>query len=113
MLRRTRYLLPLAMMLAALIGAAGRSVVWWLVPLLGLAGLGLDALLLRISEERLRNVADQVVICNGFFIKADRSSDLPTVLDVLAAPSGAYNRSTFSAEARGEIRETTVQEVGG
>lgn len=56
---------------------------------------------------------DQVVICNGFFIKADRSSDLPTVLDVLAAPSGAYNRSSFSAEARGEIRETTVQEVGG
>ena len=61
MLRRTRYLLPLAMMLAALVGAAGRSAMWWVVPLLGLAGLGLDALLLRISEERLRGVADQVV----------------------------------------------------
>ena len=56
---------------------------------------------------------DQVLICNGFFVKADRSSDLPTVLDVLAAPSGFYNRKPSTPDIKGEIRKTTVQEVGG
>ena len=56
---------------------------------------------------------DQVVICNGYFRKADPASDEPTVLDVLAAHSGAYLRGqSYDDGEQGKIRTATGDEVG-
>jgi hypothetical protein len=56
---------------------------------------------------------DAVVICNGFFFKADRASEEPTVLDILAAPADHYLRSTTALDAvDGDIRRSTQTEVG-
>lgn len=57
---------------------------------------------------------EQVVICNGYFVKADRHSADPTVLDILAAPARAYLRQAAVDEDAGEtkIRTATGDEVG-
>ena len=56
---------------------------------------------------------EQVVTCNGYFVKADPSSDEPTVLDLLAAPADAYLRRKQEAEpAAMRIRAATGDEVG-
>jgi hypothetical protein len=55
---------------------------------------------------------DNVVLCDGFFFKGDRTSGNPTVLDVLAKPSQTYlRRRTGAAEPDG-IRQRTAEEVG-
>ena len=57
---------------------------------------------------------EQVVICNGYFVKADPNCSDPTVLDLLAAPAQAYLRRRDAAadEAEGKIRTATGDEVG-
>ena len=55
---------------------------------------------------------DQVVTCNGFFIKADPNSDNPSVLDILAAPSDRYLRRPTSGEIDATIRAATADQVG-
>ncbi len=56
---------------------------------------------------------DSVVTCDGFFIKRDRGSDHPTVLDLLAAPSDHYLRGNSDASGTAAIRTDTIGEVGG
>lgn len=55
---------------------------------------------------------ENVIICDGFFFKSDPSSDQPTVLDLLAAPSGQQLRRNDSTEEWSEIRQKTSAEVG-
>ncbi|NUQ34053.1 MAG: fatty acid desaturase [Planctomycetaceae bacterium] len=56
---------------------------------------------------------DQVVICNGFFFKADASSDDPTVLDILAAPADRYLRNQSADHSSdGDIRRSNQTQVG-
>lgn len=55
---------------------------------------------------------DTVVICNGFFVKADSHSSDPTVLDVLTSPAQRYARGD-AAESHSDIRHSTAAEVGG
>jgi fatty acid desaturase len=45
------------------------------------------ALLMRFPPYR-----DQVVICDGFFLRSDPQSGRPSVMDIMAAPSGHYAR---------------------
>jgi fatty acid desaturase len=54
---------------------------------------------------------ENVLICDGFFFKGSRTSDHPTVLEVLAAPSQTYLHGRAGAVPNG-IRRTTAQEVG-
>ncbi len=56
---------------------------------------------------------DTVVTCNGFFVKADRHSAAPTVLEILAAPADRFLRSGGSSQTVTEIRSHTAAEVGG
>ena len=56
---------------------------------------------------------ENVVICNGFFVKADSRSDLPTVLDVLSLPSDAFRQKSVVPSPHLDIRRATVKEVGG
>ncbi len=55
---------------------------------------------------------DNVVICDGFFFKADRRSDRPTVLDLLAVPSGRQLRRGGGEPLPDEIRQQAAKEVG-
>jgi fatty acid desaturase len=56
---------------------------------------------------------DNVVRCNGFFIKADRQSTRPSVLDILAVPADFYLRGKLSkADPNDLIRRKTEAEVG-
>ena len=55
---------------------------------------------------------DEVVVCNGFFVKADPASDEPTVLDVLAAPSDRYLRAGRETASSAEIRHSNDTLVG-
>ena len=56
---------------------------------------------------------EQVVTCNGYFVKADPESNEPTVLDILAAPADAYLRAKPEAmPEQGRIRTATGDEVG-
>jgi fatty acid desaturase len=55
---------------------------------------------------------ENVVICDGFFVKGDRASENPTVLEVLAAPSHAYLRSPTNNAPPNSIRQTMAIEVG-
>lgn len=75
MLRRTRFLLPLALAAAAILGALAGPLVWLVVPAVAVFGLGLESLLSRVEEVRLREVADQVV---AFASDVERPSALPT-----------------------------------
>ncbi|SRR6056297_215499 len=56
---------------------------------------------------------DAVVTCNGFFVKADAKSESPTVLEILAAPSGKYLRTATTEGVTSDIRHETVTAVGG
>lgn len=56
---------------------------------------------------------ENVVICDGFFFKGDRSNHHPTVLDVLAHPSRTYLTGTAEdAVPPDGIRQQTANEVG-
>jgi fatty acid desaturase len=55
---------------------------------------------------------ENVVICDGFFLKSDATNDWPTVLEVLAAPSNAYLRKEQRAAEPDGIRQSTRGEVG-
>jgi hypothetical protein len=56
---------------------------------------------------------DHVVICDGFFFKGSMGPQYPTVMDVLSKPSHHYLRGAAQdAEATGEIRSSTADEVG-
>ena len=71
---------------------------------------------MRLAHEvmmRYPPYRDAVVVCNGFFVKADAHSEEPTVLDILAAPADRYLRGTAMPDAaRAEIRHSTRTEVG-
>jgi fatty acid desaturase len=53
-----------------------------------------------------------VVICDGFFLRGTAGSKLPTVLEVLAAPSNAYLRKDGRDAEPDGIRQSTGREVG-
>lgn len=55
---------------------------------------------------------ENVVICDGFFMKGNRASDAPTVLEVLAAPSNAFLRGSNRNVHPDAIRIKTGREVG-
>jgi fatty acid desaturase len=59
---------------------------------------------------------DNVVICDGFFLRGTLGQEYPSVLDVLTAPSHAYLRSqsetTVTAELPDSIRQISGAEVG-
>jgi fatty acid desaturase len=56
---------------------------------------------------------DNVVYCDGFLFKGDKSSGHPTVLDVLARPSRAYLRGASTGVPQPDgIRQQTAEEVG-
>lgn len=55
---------------------------------------------------------ENVVICDGFFVKGDAKSAAPTVLDVLAAPSNAYLRGGMREVEPDGIRQANGGEVG-
>jgi fatty acid desaturase len=62
---------------------------------------------------RYRPYRENVVICDGFFVKGSRDNDYPTVLNVLAAPSHAYLRGRNHGEQMPNgIRQLAVEEVG-
>lgn len=55
---------------------------------------------------------DNVVVCDGFFIKGDRRSSDPTVLDVLAHPAHTYLHAQEMEDCPDAIRQTTIDQVG-
>lgn len=55
---------------------------------------------------------ENVVYCDGFFVKGDRRSQAPTVLDVLAKPSRAYLAGRATLVGSSGIRLSTAAEVG-
>ncbi len=55
---------------------------------------------------------DNVIICDGFFFKADRSSGHPSVLDLVAMPAGDQLRTGQQNIRPGAIRDVTAEEVG-
>jgi fatty acid desaturase len=55
---------------------------------------------------------ENVVICDGFFMKGDRKNDRPTVLEVLAAPSNAFLHGGRRGVHPDAIRIQTGREVG-
>jgi fatty acid desaturase len=55
---------------------------------------------------------ENVVFCDGFFFKGDRTNQHPTVLEVLAVPSNAYLKNPASSAVSDGIRQSTAQEVG-
>jgi fatty acid desaturase len=55
---------------------------------------------------------ENVVVCDGFFLKGDRTNDHPTVLDILAKPSHTYLPCVAEGVGHFRIRQTTATEVG-
>lgn len=55
---------------------------------------------------------DNVIICDGFFFKHHADNDHPTVLDLLAAPSGQQVRRAGLSLKDDAIRDTTSKDVG-
>lgn len=55
---------------------------------------------------------ENVVICDGFFVRGSAASKWPTVLEVLAAPSDAYLRKDGRETEPDGIRQSTGREVG-
>lgn len=56
---------------------------------------------------------ENVVVCDGFLLKGDRSNENPTVLQVLSLPSRHYLRLNRTSERQPDgIRQTTADEVG-
>lgn len=55
---------------------------------------------------------ENVVVCNGFFVRADAACGDPTVLEVLAAPSNAYLRKAARDVEPDGIRQSTGRDVG-
>jgi len=56
---------------------------------------------------------DQVVTCNGFFVRADSKSSDPTVLDILAAPADWFLRTPLDLDrGSSDIRKSNAAQVG-
>lgn len=61
---------------------------------------------------RYKPYRDNVIVCDGFFFKADSASGNPTVLDLMAAPSSVQLRDNGQDALSDSIRGQTAQEVG-
>ena len=61
---------------------------------------------------RYRPYRENVVICDGFFVKGNSASELPTVLEVLSAPSNAFLRKNVRDAEPDGIRQSTGHDVG-
>lgn len=55
---------------------------------------------------------ENVIICDGFFFKSDPSTNEPTVLDLLAAPSGQQLKRREPDGKWSDIRQKTSEDVG-
>lgn len=55
---------------------------------------------------------EHVVICDGFFMRGTAGSGMPTVLEVLAAPSHAFVRKEGRDAEPDGIRQSTGRDVG-
>ncbi|MEM6779432.1 MAG: fatty acid desaturase [Planctomycetota bacterium] len=55
---------------------------------------------------------ENVIICDGFFFKAHKDNQQPTVLDLLAAPSGQQLKSHEEQDWVSSIRAETATQVG-
>ena len=55
---------------------------------------------------------ENVIICDGFFFKADPASGNPSVVDLITSPSSDQLRNNGRYDLPGNIREHTAEEVG-